>query len=153
MMRTWFIQQFHRRAKRGGEEWFGRLFKGGEFLPFYVPRPVMPQINEEDYEDFIEFAAERGVEVTVRFFAPEALKPHQRLDKFKAAHMSPEVGRKTVFASLDNFILDGNHRWMYHRITRTRVPTYQVRLPFNDAIALMFDFPKTYALENHDEQN
>ncbi len=143
----WYETPYHPRAERGGEDRFGKHYTAGEFLPFYVPRPVMPQIEEEDFPDFIEFCAERGVEVIVRYREPTQLRPHQRIDKFKAERMPPEVEQKTVFVSLDMYILDGNHRWMLHVIRQTRVPCFEIRLPFEEAIALMFAFPKTYALE------
>jgi hypothetical protein len=67
--------------------------------------------------------------------------------------MPPEVKSKPVFASLDLYILDGNHRWMLHYQERSRVPCYEIKLPFEDAIALMFAFPKTYALENNRDKD
>jgi hypothetical protein len=152
-MNKWFLQCFHQHARHGGERWFGRAYRGGQFLPFYVPRPVMPQIDEEFYPEFIEFAAARDVEVIVRYLPPKLLKAHQRIDRFKAARMPVEVASKTVFISVDHFILDGNHRWMYHRLHRSLVPCFEIKLPFNEAIALMFAFPKTYTLETHDERN
>ena len=148
-MEQWFKDRFHPRARVGGEDWFGQHYVAGEFLPFYVPRPVMPQIEEEDYPDFIEFAASQGVEILVRYHEPSLLHPHQRLDKLHAERMPPEVRRKTIFASMDLYILDGNHRWMLHVQERSVVPCYQIKLPFEEAIALMFAFPKTYALENN----
>lgn len=152
-MINWYQQPYQHRAPRGGVERFGRTYKGGEFLPFYVPRPVMPQINEEDYYDFIAFANEKGAEIKVNYIDPKQAKPHQRIDRIHAAKMPPEVRRKTIFVSRDWYILDGNHRWKLHALERSKIAVYQIDLPFEEAIGLMFAFPKTYALAYAQENN
>ena len=52
----WFERPLDHRAPKGGEEGVnGHHYKGGEFLPFYVPRPVMPQIEHHDLNALIRF--------------------------------------------------------------------------------------------------
>jgi hypothetical protein len=145
-MQNWFRNQFHQRAMAGGEDWFGKRYRGGEFLPFYVPRPVMPQIEEEDYPEFLAFARERDVRVTARLYQPQMLRPHQRLDRFHAERMPQSVEAKPCYVSRELFILDGNHRWMLHVRHNTMVPCLEIELDFERAIELMFDFPKTYTV-------
>lgn len=154
-MNRWFETPIHRRARPGGEisPLNGRFYPGGELMPFYVPRPVMPQIEEEDYADFLAFAMSRGVHVRRTKVSPCLLHPHQRLDKFHAASLPPEVQAKPIFVSIDNYILDGNHRWMMHMKFHMEVEIIQLSQPFEEAIALMFSFPKTYALENYEGKN
>lgn len=122
-------------------------------MPFYVPRPVMPQINEEDYPDFIDFVLKHNVTVIHMTVLPHVLRPHQRIDKIKFELMPPEVLIKPIVASLDFYVLDGNHRWAAHNLQGTPVPCIQIGLPFGPAIDLMFQFPKTYALEVHAQEN
>lgn len=152
-MDKWFEQPFHQRARAGGETRFGHEYRGGQFLPFYVPRPVMPQIDEADFMDFIEFANERGITVAVNYLTPEHLHPHQRIDRIHAERMPPEVRAKTIFVSRDWYILDGNHRWALHLAEHSKIAIFQVDLPFEEAVSLMFEFPKTYALEYAEESN
>lgn len=109
-----------------------------------IPRSQMPQIEESDYPEFIEFAAQRGVEVLVRYLPPEKLQQRQEPDEFHPEKMPPEVRNKVVFISYDLYILDGNHRWALHILERTVVPCFEIKLSFEDAIDLMFQFPKTY---------
>lgn len=149
----WFKKPYHLHAEHGGEERFGHRYQGGQFMPFYVPRPVMPQIDEEYYPDFIAFANERGVDVLVRYLEPEKVHAHQRIDKIHAARMPPEVRLKTIFVSKDWYILDGNHRWALHYAEHSKVECFQISLPFEQAIELMFAFPKTYALAYAEERN
>ena len=151
-MLNWFKEPFHPRARRGGEERFGRSYRAGQFLPFYVPRPQMPQIEEEDYPEFIEYAAQRGVDVLVRYLPPTRLAQHQVPDKFDPDHFKTAgVEKKPVFISTDMFILDGNHRWAYHVHIQSRyVPCFEIKLPFEQAIALMFGFEKTTTVEGRE---
>jgi hypothetical protein len=154
-MFKWFGTPMDVRAPHGGEEGLnGRWYKGGEILPFYVPRPIMPQIDEQDFDEFIAFAKSRGADVRLTTFDPLDLHAHQRIDPIKLARMPDSVRAKPIFVSLDLYILDGNHRWAMHLMTHSQdVPALQLNLRFADAIQLMFNFPKTYALENSAERN
>ena len=148
-MNNWFNEPFHPRARRGGEERFGKRYAAGEFLPFYIPRPAMPQIEEEDYPEFIEWAAQRGIDIVVRYLPPTKLRMHQVPDKLNYdKFVATGVQNKPVFVSRDLYILDGNHRWMYHvHEGHSHVPCFEIKLTFEDAIGLMFAFEKTYTVE------
>lgn len=153
---SWFEQALpHRAEPHGTVDPFdpGKCYKGGEFLPFYVPRPLMPQIDEQDYDDFLAFAHAKPVTIAHGSAEPNTLRAHQRIDRIRAERMPPEVRAKPVFVSDDNYILDGNHRWMMHVLLEEPINFIRIGLLFEQAIALMFEFPKTYSLEHKPEGN
>lgn len=143
------------RAPRGGltDPINNRFYRGGELLPFYVPRPVMPQLNEEDYHDFVAFLAMKDIAVDMIERAPDQLRAHQHIDPIKAERMTPDIREKPIWISADDFILDGNHRWLAHVMDNTPLDCLQIGLPFDEAIDVMFAFPRTYKLETNVESN
>lgn len=143
---SWYERPIDRRAAPGGELGVNdRPYRGGQFMPFYVPRLEMPQIDEEDYPEFFAFC-EGKTELFHRIMSPWVLKPHQIVDKFKAEAMPDSVRAKPVLVSRDDYVLDGNHRWMAHALLKEKMPVIQLDLEFEPAIALMFSFPKTYTI-------
>lgn len=151
----WYETPLARRAPAGGivDPLNGLQYHGGEFLPFYVPRPVMPQIDEADYPAFIDFAQARGCHVEQELVEPAKLRAHQRIDPIHADAMPPEVRRKPIFASADSYVLDGNHRWLLHALERSPIHVLRLSLRFEPAVALMFEFPRTYDLADKPERN
>lgn len=141
----WYERAMDTRAHAGGEKGVnGHQYKGGEFLPFYVPRPVMPQIEHHDLNRLIRFVREAGVWVRRHVYTPKALHAHQRIN-WDAKRYDPKAKDYPVLVALDCFILDGNHRWFGHLKMGGMVPTVQIGLPFEPAVELLFRFPKTTA--------
>lgn len=141
----WFEHELHTRAPAGGEEGVdGRFYTGGEFEPFYIPRPVMPQIDEVDLPDLILFIRERGVVVEEVEIDPNELLFHQRVDMNKVHKLDPKVLAKPLLTSIEPYVLDGNHRAAGHKLEGTKAPAYRIAAKFEDAMALLFAFPKTY---------
>lgn len=140
----WYERPMDSRAAPGGE--FGlneKEYKGGEFLPLYVPRDEMPQIAKADLADLIGFALGRGVKLEVRIMNPNELRGHQRIKMDRVHAIDPLDVESPILASSDACVLDGNHRWKHHQLTGTPVNTIQFALEFEAAIALLFEFPKT----------
>lgn len=82
----------------------------GHWLPFYVPREQMPQVDEMYYPRFI-VDAYKGPGVVFDTVSPSTLRAHQHVDHVRAKAM-PENGRiKPLIVSADSYIIDGNHRW------------------------------------------
>ncbi|MGN6818291.1 MAG: hypothetical protein ACTHJR_06425 [Sphingomonas sp.] len=154
-MNLWYNQPLDLRAPRGGELGLnGREYKGGEFLPFYVPRPEMPQIDEIDLPEFLDFVRNRQVDVLTEAVDPATLRAHQRIDIDIAVKMQPQVLAKPAVVSKDSYVLDGNHRWWAHVHQHlSPMNILRIGLPFAEAIALMFAFPKTYTLVPGDIRN
>lgn len=142
----WFDRPLDRRAPQGGERGCdGVMRRGGEFEPFYVPRPVMPQVDEKDLPALLRFASARGVVVRLERRAPDTLKFHQRVSAFHVRQMDAATMAKPVLASGDGFILDGNHRLAAHKRDGSELDVITLELDFEAAIALLFQFPATYA--------
>lgn len=152
---TWFTAPLPTRAPRGGciDPLNGRTYRGGEDLPFYVPRPVMPQLDEAAYPGFLALCADKGIAVTRETVDPATLRNHQRIDTIHAAQMPEAVRAKPILVSADGFILDGNHRWALHRKLGLPVACLRVALPFEQAVALLFSDPDTYDLADKPQGN
>jgi len=132
------------RAPKGGEELYGKLFKAGEFIPFYVPRDRMPQVDEADLPALVTWAQHQGVGVKKGEISPKLLRAHQRVSIDRVLTITPALLAKPVLISVDEFILDGNHRWYGHVLNRSMVPYWRFSIPFDKAIPWLFEFPKTY---------
>jgi len=142
----WYDHPLDVRAVKGGEVGAnGQFYKAGEFLPFYIPRDEMPQIDEKDYVVFFGFLKERNVQMEIKTFHPKELHAHQRVNWSKVHAMDQTVMDKPILVSKDGYVLDGNHRWWAHVLQKTDLKAYQIDLEFEEAIKLLFDFPKTYA--------
>jgi hypothetical protein len=145
--KPWYERPLDSRAPAGGEEGVNdKQYKGGQFMPQYVPRPVMPQIDGHDEPKFLVFAAERGITTTVKQIGPGLCMSRQHVDMDRVRAMPEHIQKKPVIVSNDMVILDGNHRWTRHLIDGTQMTAYIVDLPFETAVDLMFAFPKTYDL-------
>jgi len=154
----WWLRPLDRHAPTGGEIGLDGIYrKGGEFLPFYVPREIMPQVDEEDTPELISFARAEGVRVTEGKIDPEWVKPHQRIAMDKVHAMPDSLLLKPCLISVEPNILDGNHRWMKHHLTHSKeMPFVRFHLEFGKAIDLIFRFPKSYAYGDgnyHPEKN
>jgi hypothetical protein len=150
-MTPWYERPIDSRAKRGGEVGVdGIPRKGGEFMPFYIPRSEMPQISASDYPELMRFADAHGVKVRFATFKPNELKIHQHINesrlrsiiRHETSGVRVEHEIDPVLTSNDRFILDGNHRLSDHKIDHTEVPAIVIDLPFEKAIDFLFKFPK-----------
>lgn len=105
----------------------------------------MPQVDEADLGDLINWMNQRGVDVTIKQVPPRSVRGHQKVVRDKVRHIPACALAKPVLISKDNLILDGNHRWMAH-VTRhhTTMLTAVVDRPFDEALALLKEFPGAY---------
>ena len=141
-MEHWYSHPLDLRAPKGGEEEFGKLYKGGEFMPFYIPRRDMPQIEVSDYPDLQLFLKARGVGfLYTEVLEPRVLHAHQRII-FASGEFHGDI-HEPILSSKDRYILDGNHRWKAHVLQGLKISSFTVELPFEPAIELLFQFPKT----------
>lgn len=141
-MTNWFDEKLGGHAPSSGETLFGKDYKPGEFLPFYVPRPDMPQTT--DPVMLARFIKGLGYEVTVGETLPSRLKFHQRVNFDMARWNASTDHNRAVLVSGDNYILDGNHRAMGFLKDHDKPIAYvKIWAPFEEAIAALFDVPST----------
>lgn len=135
------------RAPRGGATVIEGRYLGGEFLPFYVPRPLMPQVDEVYYPRIIADAATTPG-VTFDTVPVADLRAHQRIDHRKAEKMDPRVRIKPIIVSNDGYIVDGNHRWWANVYAgSTWINVIRLALDFDAAIAWALERPYVYRLK------
>lgn len=126
-------------------EEYGRTYRKGEFLPFYVPRPFMPQIDMAKYPQFIADALPRGV--TFDVVPVNSLHAHQRVLHFRASAMPDEARLKPIIVSSDGYIVDGNHRWWAHVYQHAPlIAVIRLGLPFKNAVDWALTLPYVYCV-------
>lgn len=129
----------------GTQELFGKCYKAGEFLPFYIPRDYMPQIDEKDYAALYGYLKSRGVQFSFGMRPLTELKAHQRISPVIADKVDVRDFNRSIMVSEDDFILDGNHRWLAHvRRGWSTIACLNIVLPFEQAITTLCHFPKAY---------
>jgi hypothetical protein len=135
---------------------FGKHYLPGEFLPFYVPRPLMPQVDPKLYPQIVVSLINAGGRVSFEVVNPRSLRAHQRVSHKLAKSMNAAVKRVTILVSADDFILDGNHRW-WSNIHDGEVAINIMRLdmPFSVAIEWLKQQPGVYevAVKGQEEHN
>lgn len=133
------------RAPEGGEELFGKFYTAGEFLPFYIPRGLMPQIDWPDYGALFAYLTAHQEKPFFAMRPLTELHAHQRINKQIAGRMSDEEFKRPILVSADSFILDGNHRWLSHVLRGwNTIATVNLELNFDEAIKCLCQFPKAY---------
>lgn len=119
----------------------GARDREGRFEPFYVPRPIMPQIDVADYPALMIFLFERNVLVKHVTCDPRTLRFHQRVSEKLVRRMSPEQEAKPILISSDLYVLDGNHREERHLEDGSECACIRLGLPFGEAIDILLAFP------------
>lgn len=125
----------------------GVTYHKGSFVPFYIPRNLMPQINEDSYVDLMIFAASSGMHVTIRSVNPNSIKPHQRVNWTPGKPIPTDVVNIPIIISNDGYIIDGHHRWFINSKNNNQIIAIILDLPFDKAIPFVFNFPSTYTVE------
>lgn len=127
---------------------YGKTFRPGEFLPFYVPRADMPQIDEVDQIKLIVDACTACPTPEIVVVNTASLRAHQRIDHNRAINMAPDVKLKPIIISRDGYVLDGNHRW-FAAAHDGQEMVVAIRLPmdFEQAIPWLLSLPYTYTIQ------
>jgi hypothetical protein len=111
---------------------------------YYVPRSVMPQIDEADLPALCEWASSRGVGVATVTLTADQLHFHQRVNLHRVATMPQAIYDKPLLISRDGYVLDGNHRAVAHKQRGEPARCIQLDASFLCAMRLLFSFPRTY---------
>lgn len=110
-------------------------------------REDMPQIN--DIEGALDLLKDRGIEYVKDRVKPSELKASQhdftksKVDKF-AKTITPK-NMKPLVISLDNYIVDGHHRWkglIQAGYNNDKIPVYRIKLNQRQAIAAYKDISR-----------
>lgn len=126
---------------------YGKHYTSGEFLPFYVPRAFMPQVDEQYTVRMLADAINGGIAAWMKVVDPRTLRAHQRIDHARAAAMTDEVRAKPIIVSSDGYVVDGNHRWWAHvKAGSTAIATFTLQKPFQDAINWLNTLPYVYQI-------
>jgi hypothetical protein len=108
-----------------------------------IPRQVMPQIEAHDYNALIRFVREREIWVVRRSVMPQLLRHHQSVDWVPSKYQDLTQEHSEIWVANDWFILDGNHRAYADTLNGRQSKIIQVGAPFEPAIKLLFEFPRT----------
>lgn len=124
---------------------YNKRYKKGQFLPFYVPRNFMPQVDFDKLGEVLALAVRNNISFGFEVLNPIQLKAHQRVNIQRAVTAPPAVRATPIIVSNDNYILDGNHRWWAAVHDGVQyIAVIRMNLPFEDAIPWLLKQPCVY---------
>lgn len=136
---------------KGGEEDYGKHFKAGQFLPFYVPRQFMPQVDTPEIPRMVAAGVVCDI-IAFEVVPLNKLRAHQRINHARAATIPAEVMKLPIITSLDDYIVDGNHRWWGHVHNGDEtIMVIRINLNFDAAIRWMLSQPFVYEVDKEAE--
>lgn len=111
-----------------------------------VSRSVMPQIRAKHMEKFIKHLQDNGVNVKQKVLDPRKLKAIQgefdqekikaNMEKLKAGPLKP------IIVSDDDFVIDGNHRWVAALNAGVSIVAYKANVRGNKLMDITNKFKK-----------
>lgn len=123
-----------------------------------IPRARMPQIHAKDYPEYFEYLQDKGIEFTQERVNARSLKPMQSEFSKQGVLKQLEKNRKQggdnpkpVIASIDNYIVDGHHRWLAAKNTRGALNVYRANVKGRVLLDLTLKFPKVYFKDIYNE--
>lgn len=116
-----------------------------------IDRAIMPQVDEQDVAELLQFLAARGVSTYEDVISPRLLKGYQRINAPKVRGIARRLrAGGTIRPSLisrDYIIVDGNHRSAAHRAISMPQHVIVIGADFADVFGHVCEFPKTYEKE------
>lgn len=150
---AWYDNSLSRRAPAHGAIGLdGQYRRGGEFEPFFIPRQLMPQVDEEDLVALLAFLTKRKTHISIRQVDPDDLLFHQHVFEDRVPAIDSADMNKPLLVSAEGYVLDGNHRATAHKRYGTRPVVFRLATDFTDSMKLLFSFPKTYTYSAGDAQ-
>ena len=124
-----------------------------------IPRKRMPQIKSKDYPEYFKYLKDNGVNFEkIDGVKAATLKPTQsefskqgvekQLDKI---WNKSDDGYKPLIASSDDYIIDGHHRWLVAKNTKSPLNVFKADVPMRELMALTLQFPKVYFKDIYNE--
>lgn len=79
-----------------------------------IPRKKMPQLKSNEYPELIAFMRKNGIGHRRVSVSPKDLKPVQKefSDHGVTKAIDLQTHKKEIIISQDNYVIDGNHRWL-----------------------------------------
>lgn len=116
-----------------------------------VKRANMPQVHEKHYPELFAYFKDAGATMTKAMVAADSLKAVQ--GEFSDAGIerminAPKGGKgtnrsKPLIVSMDNYIIDGHHRWLASYNMDEDISIIKVGLPVKTLLQLVKDFKHT----------
>ena len=124
---------------------------------FGLKRKDMPQIKDEDYQEFLNFMKDNGVTFKKDMISARQVKAMQSefsdvgVIKQLEKNIKQGINKKPVIISSDNYIIDGHHRWLVAMNTGTDLSVYRLNKPARELYALVNKFDKVYYKDIYNE--
>lgn len=107
-----------------------------------IGRAQMPQIDYKTLGQLLVWLGEQipGLHITTGYIDPRLLFYHQDIDTTKAINIPFSVLSLPVVLSLDNALIDGNHRAYRHVLDKSLVPFLRLNMTFREAIRVINNY-------------
>jgi hypothetical protein len=117
---------------------------------FGISRSAMPQVAGKHYAELLDYLKDNGANFKMETVPANSLKAIQGefSDVGIAKSLDKRIqgrGKKPIIASIDDFIIDGHHRWLaaLNTDSKEEVDIIRVNRTGKDLLQLVIDFPKT----------
>ncbi len=112
-----------------------------------ISRDKMPQIKSADLEEFRKYMETQGISSSVETVPTNKLKPSQsEFSEIKIKNLMSQAQaenlKKIIMISIDNYVLDGHHRWLANYNKNPKTP--QKVLRFHARIAKIISAAKKF---------
>lgn len=110
-----------------------------------IDRSYMPQISSDKLEEFMEFLKNNDISVRYRTINPNSLNFIQtNFDVSKILSLSNSLNSSNqIFTSLDNYVVDGNHRAIAHIYKHKLVSVIEIQKPMKELVHILKSFHGT----------
>ena len=122
-----------------------------------VLRKDMPQIEKDDYPEFITYLRSNGIKFTMDNIDANDLKPVQ--SEFSDVGVEKQIikniqgKRKPTIISSDNFVVDGHHRWLVAKNTGDTLEVLKANMPIDRLFPIVLKFPKVKFKDIYTEES
>ena len=125
---------------------------------FGLSRSAMPQVAGKHYAELLDYIKDNGANFKMETVPANSLKAIQ--GEFSDAGIAKSLdkrvqgrGKKPIIASIDDYIIDGHHRWLaaLNTDSKEEVDIIRVNKTGKDLLQLVIDFPKTTYKDIYDD--
>lgn len=115
-----------------------------------INRKDMPQIAQDDLEDFLKYLKKKGVLSKQKEEDPSSLKASQnqfhkaKIQTIVDAIESGDFEDTPIIVSKDRYVIDGHHRWLAYRHLEKNIPTIKIDSNAEDLLDMMAEYPKSF---------